>query len=990
MHEPNASDSIVSVWHKRHLYLIFAASGFAALIYQSVWARYLKIFLGNAAYAQALVLIIFMLGIAVGSAIAARYSRGMARPMLAYAAVEAVLAVMAVYFHDVFVSVQDWALDDVLPGIATDAGAQVFKWSLGASLILMQSVLLGMTFPLLAAGMMRRWRDNPGDTISVLYFVNSAGAACGVLVGGFFLVPETGLVGASLTAALINAGVAVSVWWISRRFGELPEVQEFNEQKIQDDVAHTSAPISKSAVNILILTAAITGLSSFIYEVVWIRLISLLLGGSVYSFEIMLAVFIGGLAAGGLMVRRAADRIAEPLALLAKVQIAMGAFALASLVAYPFAFDIYRYVWSQLPRDEFLHVYHWTAGGVLAALLILPTAVCAGMTLPLITRRLLRERGEASLGIVYAANTLGSIVGVFLAVHFLLSQLGAQLAMIIGASFDLLLGFWLFCFLKRRLAVIASAWISAAAVFVGFVFGGIPLRDAAVGVYRHGQKMAEGEKIVFYRDGKTASVSVVRHLSPLSHSIRTNGKSDALIVVDDSSYGSDEMTMTMSGLLPLLIRPDAKRVANIGFGAGLTTRTLLISEQLERLDNIEIEPMMVAGARLLGPKIAPVFEDERNHFIFDDAKSVFARAVHPYQIIISEPSNPWISGIGGLFTREFYRRAKSALASDGVFVQWLPFYESSPRLFASVIGALSEEFSDFRMYLSGASDAVIVAVAEGEVPPFKDDIFQTDAAREFLGKYEYVRASDMEALFIGSKEHMLPYLQSFKAPVNSDYFPYLEHQAPEEFFHKTFYAWGQSHFIPVPFMEMANARTTPASASRMRHSRLGSVTHGALALAAGIDNKDSELRKHIAGLQAQCADDEEGGQYMLSVSNLSARLLPHVSAEHMTKVWDVLADNECIGEKLQGETETAALYTRFWRALSLRDAPEIIFLTDSLASRMNRNDISGQIVLLAALTAHYQQGNYGRVLALLNEIPNVNPEVHHAGRFIGALAAQKI
>ena len=694
---------------------------------------------------------------------------------------------------------------------------------------------------------MRRWPKSPGNTVSVLYFSNSFGAALGVLAGGFALTPALGLPGAMLVGGIINAVIAALVWFFSRRFGEPPintaiensgddslsdsnesesiansssHAEDAKEKNVATDVDSDSHADS-TLVKVLLAAAAITGMSSFVYEIIWTRLISLLLGASTYSFEIMLAVFIFGLALGGWLIRRRADRPAS-LSLLAKVQIAMGLLALLSLPLYPWLFKLYVHYWPGGAPGEWVHWRFFLFGGALAMALILPSAVCAGMTLPLITRRLLQSQGESALGSVYAANTLGAIVGVVATVNWLLPETGVKNAMIIGAGADLILGCCLFYYAREGRSVSVSSLISAAAAAAVFVFGGVPLKVAASGAYRTGNLLGDNFKVVFYRDGKTASVSVLEDEKTLS--IRTNGKADAAIR-KDSRYSSDESTMTMLGLLPLLARPDARLAANIGFGSGLTSRVLLLSPDLKRLDNIEIEPMMALGARRMGGRVEPVFSDPRNLFIFDDAKTVLARATERYDIIVSEPSNPWISGIGGLFTREFYRRARRSLNDNGVFVQWLPFYDHTPHIFASALSAMLESFSDYRMYVT-SNDAVIVAVAEGDMPPLQSDIFAAAGARDFLEFYGYGSADDFAPLFVGGARFMTPYFRSFDAPVNSDYFPYLEFAAPLAFYRKTFYSWGETQNLPVPFMEMAGREAAAVRLFRSPLVALASVAKG--------------------------------------------------------------------------------------------------------------------------------------------------------------------
>src|SRR6266403_4843539 len=192
------------------LFALFAASGFAGLIYESIWTHYLKLFLGHAAYAQALVLAIFMGGMALGSWLAARWSGRLRNLLLAYAVTEALVAAFALVFHAVFASSIGWAHESVLPHFAG------FKWVLSTALNLPQCVLLGMTFPLMAAGVLRSYPDRPGRSLSMLYFTNSLGAAIGVLVSGFVLVRTLGLPGTIRLAGAINLLVAGAVFLLAR------------------------------------------------------------------------------------------------------------------------------------------------------------------------------------------------------------------------------------------------------------------------------------------------------------------------------------------------------------------------------------------------------------------------------------------------------------------------------------------------------------------------------------------------------------------------------------------------------------------------------------------------------------------------------------------------------------------------------------------------------------------------------------------------------
>src|SRR5438128_2858074 len=382
------------------LIALFAASGFAGLIYESIWTHYLKLFLGHAAYAQTLVLAIFMGGLAVGSWLAARLAPRRRRLLAAYAVVEASIGVVALVFHEVFVTTTGWAYASSLLRFA------LFKWSLAGVLILPQCVLLGMTFPLMTAGILRAFPDRPGRSLAMLYFTNSLGAAAGVLVSGFVLVGAVGLPGTIRIAGLINLAVAGAVLPLARRHAP-PAAQ-----------AEQAEPRRDRVLLAFLGAAFITGASSFIYEVAWIRMLSLVLGSSTHSFELMLSAFILGLALGGLWIQRRIDRLRSPVRALAILQVAMGLAALATLFAYGSTFDAMRWLLLHLERTHRGYALFNLASNGLALAIMLPATFCAGTTLPLITFHLLRRGGgEASIGSVYAANTVGAIAGVFFAVH---------------------------------------------------------------------------------------------------------------------------------------------------------------------------------------------------------------------------------------------------------------------------------------------------------------------------------------------------------------------------------------------------------------------------------------------------------------------------------------------------------------------------------------------------------------------------------------------
>ena len=311
------------------LLVVFTLSGFTGLIYESIWSHYLKLFLGHAAYAQTLVLAIFMGGMALGAWLIGRRSERLPRLLLAYAAVELVIGIFGLVFHGVFVRFLEWSFTEVIPSLATSGSIQAYKWAAASCLILPQAVLLGMTFPLISGGVIRSAPHRSGEFLALLYFTNCLGASVGVLFSGFFLIGHVGLPGTLLTAGILNVLLAVAVWPL----GRAEVVHAASEQRRRK-------PGPGQPVGWLWIAAFVTGVASFLYEIAWIRMLSLVLGSSTHSFELMLAAFIFGLAVGGLWVRRRIDHLADAARFLSLVLLVMGVLAALTLPGYNLTFTI--------------------------------------------------------------------------------------------------------------------------------------------------------------------------------------------------------------------------------------------------------------------------------------------------------------------------------------------------------------------------------------------------------------------------------------------------------------------------------------------------------------------------------------------------------------------------------------------------------------------------------------------------------------------------
>jgi len=953
-------------------FLLFTVSGFAGLIYESIWSHYLKLFLGHAAYAQTLVLALFMGGMAIGSWLCSRWSQGWRNLLRGYAAAEALIGLAAFLFHPIFVATTDAAYANILPALGGEMSAALFKWALAGLLILPQSVLLGMTFPLMSAGLIRRYPDAPGESLAMLYFTNSLGAALGVLASGFVLIEAFGLPGTVQVAGALNVALAAAVWLLARD-AEPPLA------------ARPSVRTDPGGDHRLFLAVALlTGAASFMFEIGWIRMLSLVLGSSTHSFELMLSAFILGIACGGYWVRRRIDSIADPVRFLGVVLTVMGLLALATLPLYGQMFGVMQGVIQALARTDAGYALFLASSHGIALAVMFPATFCAGMTLPLITYALLRGgQGEKAIGAVYSANTLGSIVGVFFAAHVAMPFLGLKGLIACGAALDAGLGLallWRVAGARHLPAVALGLSLASFAV----VLAGVQLDPykMASGVFRHGDLYSTREAtMLMHRDGKTTTVSLMDFGT--DRSLRTNGKSDGAVNMDPSGARvSDEVTMTLTAAIPLAYRPDASAAAVIGIGTGLTTHTLLGASALRSVETIEIEPAMAEASKLFAPRNSSAFADPRSRIAFDDAKSFFSTHNRKYDIIISEPSNPWVSGVSSLFTSEFYRLVRRHLNEGGILVQWFQMYEIDASLVASVLRALGENFPDYAVYASTGSDLLIVAgEAHTLARPLADILATMPGVARELRRVQVNSIRDIEVRRIGGKGSLAPLFASYDVPANSDYYPYLDlHAAKYRFLHQSADQLTGLLAYSVPVVALLEGRKSISVDAKAEGQEVLEALEVARRAAYARDyllspkppepvaiprqfQKDLEL---VRARVIECRDVGRSDIWFHSLYELARTLNPMLSADESKAVWDRIERAPCSAQATPEERQWIGLM----RAVGERSAPDMARLAEALLAKTSDLPGSHRSYLIAAgMTGYLAQGKRAEAAALWNRYP---------------------
>jgi spermidine synthase len=658
------------------LLLCFFLSGLAGLVYETAWTREFAFVFGTSNLAVATVLAAYMAGLAAGAAVAARFAHRVRRPLLVYgllelgiglAALAVPLAIQAsrALYVGVFGGQQ---------GVPDVGGLPTALFYLVASflILLIPTGMMGATLPLLARQAVRR-ESEIGPRIGLLYATNTAGAVAGPLLAAFVLLPTLGLRHTIWVAALVNATVFLAAWALARSAGAA--------------TAAAAEPVRASLPRMSWMLPLIfgSGVVSFGYEVLWVRLLEHVLGGSVYAFATMLASFLAGIALGsavasrwGTTPRRATLGFA--IAQLCIAALSMGAFAAVGWI--PELTDALR----QRGAPRLL-------GDVSTSMLTLfPAAVAIGATFPFAVRALARREADAGpvSARVYAANTLGSIVGAVGAGFFAVPAWGfvGMLTACTSANAALAAAAALLLEPRRPALVLAAC---GGLVLLVSIQPATPW--PILGYSALGHRVARGE-VEYFGVGRAATVLLLD--SQGRWFLRTNGLPEGFIDPPGVWHGRSPLAHWL-GALPVLARPAADSVLVVGLGGGVALET--VPSTVEQLHVIELEPEVVAANRSIAERRwRDPLADPRLQLHLNDARNALLLTNRHFDAIVSQPSHPWSAGASHLYTREFFELARSRLTADGVFVQWIGFGFVDEELFRTLLATLTTVFENVRVY----------------------------------------------------------------------------------------------------------------------------------------------------------------------------------------------------------------------------------------------------------------------------------------------------
>ncbi len=705
--------------------LVFFLSGATSLVYETVWGRELHLVFGTSQFAIATVLAAFMTGLALGGWIGGQLAERVARPLRLYGILEACVGAYALLFPTI--------VDNLEPIYlafwhATDPGPVAFGafqfLILGAAL-LVPTACMGATLPLLVRHVAPALGQE-GAVVGRLYGINTAGAVGGVLLAGFWMLPALGVDTTTEVVAAGNGALACLALWMDRQTAALPPIP-----------ATRRAALPPAIVAIAVLA----GVSSLAMEVAWFRLLTLILGASTYAFSVMLLAFLAGIALGGRAGGPFADRLRDTraaLLALAGLQAGVAVLSYATMWLYgqlPMAF-IRAYFFVE-PVPELL----WPMKCMLAFAVMAPPAVLMGATFPFLLRAVLAERDADAarpVGGIYAANTVGAVVGAFAGGFVLLPLLWVSGTVLLCCTLNLIAAAIAVAAAHRptdtrnRLtmgaalvaALVALAWAapppwnpmlmtSGVYKYVDNIDPDKPLADEM-------QKHFFGNyDLLYYNEGLSTVVTVAVNRLTGNVWLANNGKIDA-------STTSDMPTQVLVAHDAFLFTGDrARSAALIGLASGITLGALTLHPELEQIDVIELEPSMREATEFFRPWNHAALDDPRVRLLPNDGRNqLLLTPPATYDVIIAEPSNPWLTGVSNLFTREFFEMGRLRLRPGGVWSQWVQMYGMDERDLQSIMRTFATVFPHVRVF-STIEDADLVLVGSDE--PLTLDFAGADA-----------------------------------------------------------------------------------------------------------------------------------------------------------------------------------------------------------------------------------------------------------------------
>jgi len=762
------------------LAVLFWLSGCAALIYEIIWLHLLRLVIGCSSFSLGILLACFMGGMGLGSLLGPRFMSAKSHPLRMYAWIEVGIATIALGL--VYVSPQVHVLYQWLAALGI-----LGQWArlvIGVGFLIVPACFMGATLPIVAQWL--QGEKHPAASLGALYATNILGGVTGCLLTGFVILRYWDVLIGTYMAMALNAAAALLAW---RLASACPVRQDLVRRTGGGDIG-----LSSSTLPFLACVVACSGFTALGAEVVWTRLLGLILGGTVYTFAIILAVYLAGLSLGSAMGTALTTRVKHPL-------LALGAFQGVLAMTLPNAAGHFGaasnrvdFIWNTL-----LRVQPKGLGDTLCAMwIVAPSTLCWGATFPLVIAALPRRPTGLgrSVGLLGAANTGGAVVGALLTSFWLIPTHGTQITQRV----------FVICSAGVALVVVAvGAWqcandpglsgkgdnrrrwslgrsVLALLLIVGLgIHGTLRTPKVSQRLLAHARVSGRKEGTVLYCDEGVHSPVLVKSWDGGIRTLHLSGKVVA-------SNELEEMRLQrLLGHIPQLLHPNPKSVLVIGLGTGVTAGCFVVDPRIEHITICELEPRVRGAAEKFFSDVNhDVLADPRTCLVYDDARHFLATTSERFDIIATDPIHPWVRGAAALYSQEFYALCKKRLTEQGIVSQWLPLRSMDEAAVKSETATLFGAFDRATLWYTGNFKDRRHMIICGSLAPVPVDVQagecwlrQTPAFHRSLEALELSGISDLLSLYSGQKRDLGPWLQD--AVVNRDWAMRLEHLAGRAF-----------------------------------------------------------------------------------------------------------------------------------------------------------------------------------------------------------------
>ena len=662
---------IVSTTWIISLFLLF--SGAAALIYQVVWVRLLSLSIGSTSISISTVLAAFFLGLGTGNYYADFLLKKYNSALKIYLFVELLIAISALVLLPILLH-----LDSYIASFPMASTHISWRFIIVTLLLLIPTFLIGTTFPLLVALDITK-RHHVRSRLAQFYAFNTAGSVLGALLTGIILIPQFGLDGTIYIAALLNTSIFLLGVLLYKHLNR----NTFSHHRT------ATTPMAKNPVNYRALAVLfVTGLSAMATEVGWMKFLIVYTGNTIYGFSLILTMFLLGLALGSwLGTSRIVTRISTEKLLFYGL-ILLAVMLLAARVGLGLFPEMYAYL-SSWNVNSFL--YRWSKY-FLMFLLLLPATVLLGVLFPTALNYYASHQNNlpSHIGKAYGINIIAGIFGSLLAGFFIIPYFSTDTLLTVIALLVFLSSFVFIKYIQTR--KILTLWFGGIFLFIlaGYTLPHLNYRSMIDIVVQRNAVIKSSSTTHFIAEGQTGIISTLSYDDkPCIVKILNNGMSESW--VDICNTNNLLLNEFLLGEIPVLLNPNAKNAFVVGYGGGTTVRALSLNA-LNNIDVVELESSVLDAVRSIYGGVLPTQTDQQVHITINDARNTLLMSPKLYDIIVSQPSHPWLCGASNIMNKDFFTIVKSKLSKNGIYAQWVPLFTIDVATLKSIIRAYTDTF----------------------------------------------------------------------------------------------------------------------------------------------------------------------------------------------------------------------------------------------------------------------------------------------------------